>query len=208
MRTHRHAITASLMRAVPGADPVGRNRYAKPEARTEAAFDLPDEPFRNSGHPSFDAAVRALGPIWRYGPFTPGYTETFYMGMHGPNFIAMPGPERFETADAYRQTVAHELVHWSQHRTRANRPAEGLSPFAEMLGIIPDGYRLEEATAEMGAALLVSALGAAPDLEWSARYVKNWTEEVDDLPGLLEKAAEQAEQAVDWLLARMTAGSR
>lgn len=208
-RTHNHALTSSLLQAVGRADPDAiANRYTAGTGTVEEAIALRDEPYRDSGHPAFDAAVRALGPIWRYGPFKPGYTETLYMGEPGPNFIAMPGPERFRTPADYRRTVAHELVHWSQHADRANRPAVGMSPMARLFGITPEGYALEEATAEMGSALLVDALGAEPDVSWSASYVAGWTREEGARDALLAKAAEQAEQAVDWLLTRMTAGSR
>lgn len=209
MKRKHFALTSSLVQAAAHATYARRGeRYKSPTASTDDLTNDPDEPYRDSGDPAFDAAVRSLGPIWRYGPVTPGYTELYGLGPRsGENFIGMPDPERFNTPEDYRRTTAHELVHWTQHKDRLDRDADGMSPLNVLFGIPPRGYGLEEATAELGSALLVDALGTKPDVPWSANYVAGWLRGAEDKDEQLREAGRRAEEAVNWLLERMTAGS-
>lgn len=214
MQTNFHAMTSAMLRAVEAADPDadrGPLPFASEQLRgtIEQSSRTQGEPFRPSGHAAFDAAMQAMGPIWHYGPFEPGHTMIgFPEPGQAPEFIAMPDPVHFTSPAAYRRVAAHELVHWTQTADRMDRPNVGWSPLERMMGFIPPGYAREEAIAELGAELLLDALGAGTNIPGSASYVRGWLNGEADPMAVAQDAAEQAEQAVDWLLARMTAGSR
>lgn len=212
MQSNFHAMTSAMLRAVEAADPDadhGPLPFAAEQLRgtIEQSSRTRGEPFRASGHEAFDAAMQAMGPIWHYGPFEPGHTIIGFPDPgQAPEFIAMPDPAHFTSAAGYRRVAAHELVHWTQTADRMNRPNSGWSPLERMLGIIPDGYAREEAIAELGAELLLDALGAGTDVPDSALYVRGWLTGEADPMAVARDAADHAEAAVRWLLARMTAG--
>lgn len=212
MQSNFHAMTSAMLRAVEAADPAD-DREPLPfqsellRGSIEQSSRVPGERFRASGHAAFDAAMQAMGPIWHYGLFEPGHTIIgFPEPGQAPEFIAMPDPGHFISAAAYRRVAAHELVHWTQTADRMDRPNVGWSPLERAFGIIPDGYGREEAIAELGAELLLDALGAGTDVPGSALYVRGWLTGEADPMAVARDAADHAEQAVDWLLARMTAG--
>ena len=68
--------------------------------------------------------------------------------------IAMPGVDRFASAEAYYATFFHELTHWTGHASRLDRPG-----ITEPIRFGSEQYSREELTAEMGAAFLCAMTG-------------------------------------------------
>lgn len=207
----RKELLTSLLSAVSsrtGGDERD-NPYERGTSPITDALEILSEPFRPSGHPGFDRAMAALGPIWRYGRFDPGFTQGSGE-LADVEFIAMPFPENFATPADYRLTAAHELTHWTRHRTRLNRGGTGASELDRLFGRVPKGYPEEEAVAELGGAMLADALGVPPDIEGSAAYIAGWLNDIADPAARdrkLHEAAERATTAVDYLLARMAPSS-
>jgi len=106
--------------------------------------------------------------------------------------ITLPPFESFDSAEAYYATAAHELIHWTGHKSRLNRD------MAKKWGDT-DAYAAEELVAELGAAMLCATLGISdtprPD---HAQYLKFWVGRLKDDYRLLWNAASQAQKAVDY----------
>jgi antirestriction protein ArdC len=108
---------------------------------------------------------------------------------HRDDYIQMPHRHQFAIPEFY-ETVAHELIHWTEHETRLNwdRKAEG--------------YAMGELVAEIGGCFMVSELGlpSADELENHASYMADWLKSMENDPKFIFKAAAQANKAVDCLL--------
>lgn len=113
----------------------------------------------------------------------------------GPDFIGMPLPEAFTSADAYAATALHELVHWTGHEKRLARE------FGKRFG--DRAYAAEELVAEIGAAFLCAALGIDSALEHHASYVQHWNQMLRDDSRAIITAASRAQAAADYLLGRI-----
>lgn len=105
--------------------------------------------------------------------------------------IHMPAVSTFTTAAAYYATLAHELVHWTGHKSRLDRFGENTKP----------AYAFEELVAELGACFLCASLGLAPDLDNSAAYLASWLRALKDDKRFIFRAAAAAQKATDFLLA-------
>lgn len=165
--------------------------------------------FQPSGNDTLDAIVRAARPTFFYGaaPGTiwPGDSHIdangVICGEHA--HIAMPYPSQCRSAADYRTLVAHELVHWTKSKGRADRPHGGMTGWDRLFGIIPAGYAREEMVAEIGAALLLDYCGEPQDLAQRASYINNWGTAIDgddERAAALEWATGKARAAVDYLL--------
>jgi antirestriction protein ArdC len=100
--------------------------------------------------------------------------------------IHMPRVGQFETAQGYYGTLAHELVHWTGHKSRLDRFGTGRSDYA-----------FEELVAELGACFLCARVGAAVNTENSAAYIGAWLKALRDDKRLIFKAASAAQKACD-----------
>lgn len=101
--------------------------------------------------------------------------------------IQMPFRHQFESADAYYETLGHELCHWSEDRTKWDRKKEG--------------YAAGELRAEIGACFWCSELGLGMgDFDQSCTYLKGWLEKMEQDPSFIFKTSAQASKAVDYLL--------
>ncbi|MDN7023608.1 DUF1738 domain-containing protein [Methanoculleus sp. FWC-SCC1] len=110
--------------------------------------------------------------------------------------IAMPGIDRFVSAEAYYAAFFHELAHWTGHASRLDRPG--------ITGPIRFGseqYSREELTAEMGAAFLCAMTGTdLPVLENQAAYIAGWLRHIRDGSAAdVIRAAADAQKAADFL---------
>jgi antirestriction protein ArdC len=105
--------------------------------------------------------------------------------------IFLPHRFRFPDYESYAQTLAHELLHWSETRVQ----------------FISDMQFLE-LRAEIGSSFLLAELGVptSDDLANHASYIGYWLDEMRDDPGYLQKAAEEASMGVDFLLSFVRAG--
>jgi antirestriction protein ArdC len=108
--------------------------------------------------------------------------------------IHLPKESAFESPEAYAETLFHELVHSTGHKSRLDRFEAG----SERFGC--EGYAKEELVAEMGATLLASILRVEIDEDQPAAYIAGWLQKLKDDRSLLISAAQQAQRAVDLIL--------
>lgn len=118
--------------------------------------------------------------------------------------VSLPEPENFSASkhssalENYYSTLAHELTHWTGHKSRLNR-LEG-----DRFGT--EGYAREELVAELGAAFICAELGISneprPD---HAQYLNSWMRLLADKNREFIKAAGAAQKAVDLLLSYSSA---
>jgi antirestriction protein ArdC len=107
--------------------------------------------------------------------------------------VVMPLASAFTSEDAYFNTFFHELVHTTGHESRLAR--------IDSTDFATDPYAKEELVAEIGAAMLCSTVGLDASLmEQSASYLKAWADRLEKDPGLIVKAANQAERAARLIL--------
>ena len=107
------------------------------------------------------------------------------------DFISLPPFERFSSASAYYATKIHELIHWTGHSSRLDRPSSTRFGSPE--------YAFEELVAELGAALLGAHFGFEAQLENHASYLASWLEALKGDNRFFFKAVAQARHAVSFL---------
>jgi antirestriction protein ArdC len=123
--------------------------------------------------------------------FRHGGNMAFY--APGPDVIQLPIPEAFKDAESYAATKAHELTHWTKHKSRLDRDF-GRKAFGD------EGYAREELVAELGAAFLCSALEITPEVrEDHAAYLGHWLKVLKDDRRAIFQAAAHAQRAGDYL---------
>ena len=96
-------------------------------------------------------------------------------------------------AESYCSTLAHEMTHWTKHRTRLDRDF-GRRKFGD------EGYAREELVAEIGAAFLCCDLGITPEpRDDHAAYLDYWLSVLKEDKRAVFQAAAHAQRAVDFL---------
>jgi antirestriction protein ArdC len=106
----------------------------------------------------------------------------------------MPDFERFETAGGYVATLAHELCHWTGHKSRLARKFTGQFGSKD--------YAAEELVAEIGAAFIGAQLGILGDhIDSHAAYIGSWLQALRNDKRAIFKAASLAQAAADMVLA-------
>ena len=152
-----------------------------------AQFDFPDSLSEEERVARVDEAVAALGAEIKH----VGDRAAFY-----PNedVIRMPPFSEFNDAVSYYGTLVHELVHWSGHRDRLDRPnMHKVNSEQE--------YAFEELIAEIGASYMMSILGLEVEpREDHAQYLGFWVQRLKDDPAAISKAAGEAQKAVNYLI--------
>ena len=107
--------------------------------------------------------------------------------------IQMPAFEAFRDAEAFYETLSHEIGHWTKHQTRLNRDFGG-----KIWG--DEGYAREELVAELASAFLAADLELAPEVrEDHASYLGCWIEILKRDKRAIISAAAHAQRAVDFL---------
>ncbi|HZZ79991.1 MAG TPA: ArdC-like ssDNA-binding domain-containing protein [Gemmataceae bacterium] len=106
------------------------------------------------------------------------------------NFIQMPHRHLFDKPEFYYETLAHELVHWTEPPCRLNWDRAN------------EGYAMGELIAEIGGCYLTTEFGlpTSDDLTQHCSYLKTWLKGMED-PSFIFKASAQANRAVDFILA-------
>ena len=162
---------------------------------------LPEEYYRSPAQPARDLGTRSDPALEDYFAATGARMVTsdrpqaFYNITE--DLIHMPPIATFHDAGAYYATLAHEATHWTGHRTRLDRFANGRDRKA---------YAYEELVAEIGACMLCATLGLVPDFEQSGAYVKGWLEALANDNRLIFRAASDAQKAIDFIAAAAEAG--
>jgi antirestriction protein ArdC len=107
--------------------------------------------------------------------------------------IQLPPFEAFRDADSYYATLAHELTHWTSHKSRLDRDFGGKRFGSE-------AYAMEELVAELGAAFLCADLKLALEpREDHASYIGNWLTVLKGDNRAIFTAAAHAQRAADFI---------
>ena len=110
------------------------------------------------------------------------------------DIIRMPVKKAFKTDSCYYSTLLHELVHWTGHHSRLNRP--GIS---KPLDFSKSTYAFEELIAEIGSAFLCAEFGLKCDLRHES-YVISWISELENDPKAIFATSALAWKARSYLL--------
>jgi len=111
--------------------------------------------------------------------------------------IHMPNRNAFDDTSEYYSTLFHEIGHSTGHAARLNR--EGVANFD---GFASHQYSKEELVAEFCAAYLCAEAGLENKrtIDNSAAYLRSWLRDIKADPGVLVRAASQAQKAADLVL--------
>lgn len=154
-------------------------------------YAAPANPASPTDHERIEAAETFFAAL--HAEIRHGGNRAFY--APGPDMVQMPPFDAFRDPRAYYATLAHELTHWTGHKSRCDRDLKGR--FGS------DSYAAEELVAELGAAFLCADLGLAseprPD---HAAYIETWLKVLKGDNRAIFTAAAKAQQAADWMHAR------
>lgn len=107
--------------------------------------------------------------------------------------VQLPVLSKFESADAFYATLAHELTHSTGHEKRLNRAG-----VTEAIQFGSESYSHEELVAELGSAFIAAAASLDHRLiDNAASYINGWLTVLKAEPKLVVIAAAQAQRAVD-----------
>ena len=150
--------------------------YAKPEPIIDPAL-------RIENADAFFAATRA---DIRHGGNSAHYSC-------GSDHVQMPAFETFRSPEAYYATLAHELTHWTKHKSRLDRNL-GRKRWGD------EGYAREELVAELGAAFLCADLELTPEPRSDhAAYIQSWLKVLREDKRAIFTAAAHAQRAAEFL---------
>lgn len=110
----------------------------------------------------------------------------------GGDFIRLPSFDSFTHADHYQSTLAHELTHWTGHKSRLDRQ------FGSRFGT--DDYAFEELVAELGSAFICASIGVSLNCLQHADYIGNWLKILRNDKRAIFTAASKAKQAAEYIL--------
>jgi len=150
--------------------------YAKPEPVIDAAQRIEHA----------DSFFAAIGADIRHGG-----SRAYYSGSS--DHVQMPPFECFRSPETYYATLAHELTHWTKHKTRLDREF-GRKRWGD------EAYAREELVAELGAAFLCADLALTPEPGTDhAAYIQSWLKVLKDDKRAIFSAAAHAQRAADFL---------
>lgn len=120
-----------------------------------------------------------------------GGNQAYYSG--GSDHVQMPVFECFQSPEAYYATLAHELTHWTKHKSRLDREF-GRKRWGD------EAYAREELVAELGAAFLCADLSLSPEpRDEHAAYIQSWLKVLKEDKRAIFSAAAHAQRAADYL---------
>lgn len=110
------------------------------------------------------------------------------------DYIGMPNFEDFKSASDYYATLSHELIHWTGHESRLNRPLnEGR--FGN------EAYAFEELVAELGSSFICQDLGIDGKFQDNhLAYLKSWLKVLKNDTKAIFRASSLATQATKEIL--------
>lgn len=100
-----------------------------------------------------------------------------------------PFMSNFKSEEDYWATQLHELVHWTGHKSRCDRPQQVADKQA---------YAFEELIAEIGAAYMCSLFGMEAELQ-HVSYIDSWIKVLNDDLDAVRKAATKSFAAFEYL---------
>ena len=107
------------------------------------------------------------------------------------DFVSLPPMQQFISESAFYSVAFHELIHWTGHESRLNRPSGNFGS---------DVYAVEELIAETGAAFLCQSHGFESDLDQHGAYLKSWADCLKKSPKELFSIVPKAQEAAEYLL--------
>ena len=110
--------------------------------------------------------------------------------------IHLPPKDAFKDAAGYYGTALHELAHWTGHPSRLDR-----ATLTESYRFGDTNYAREELRAEMASIFLAAQRGIPHDPEQHAAYVGSWISALKRDKNEIFRAAHDASNATDFLLA-------
>ena len=135
-----------------------------------------DSPEWNS-HEEVDALLNKIKVLVRHDSSQAAYYPK-------DDVIRMPKKNAFRTDSCYYSTLLHELIHWTGHQSRLNRPG-----IAKPYSVNKSSYAFEELIAEIGSAFLCAEFGIQCDFRHEA-YVLSWITELEnDTKAIFETSA-------------------
>lgn len=150
--------------------------YAKPEPVINPAQRIENA----------DGFFAATGADVRHGG-----NQAYYSG--GSDHVQMPPFECFRSPESYYATLAHELTHWTKHKSRLDREF-GRKKWGD------EAYAREELVAELGAAFLCADLALTPEPGTDhAAYIQSWLKVLKGDKRAIFAAAAHAQRAADFL---------
>jgi antirestriction protein ArdC len=105
------------------------------------------------------------------------------------DIVVMPPVALFKDCAGYQATLAHELVHWTGHKSRLDR-FDGVPNKID--------YAFEELVAELGAAYTCAEFNIRGELR-HAGYIKSWIAHLKQDKRAILRAASRASRAVAFL---------
>lgn len=180
----------------PGDD--GEEGESKLFAKSYSVFNVCEieglpERFYTGGEPlpeieriaSAEAWVRGVGADIRHGGNKAFFSPT-------ADFVQMPPAGAFTAIENYYSTLAHELTHWTGHKSRNDRQ------FGKRFG--DKAYAVEELVAELGAAFAMARLGISSEpREDHASYLASWLQVLKADKRAIFTAASKAQAGCDLL---------
>jgi len=107
--------------------------------------------------------------------------------------VNMPPINSFVDNVSYYGTLAHEMIHWTAHKSRLDRD---LSMYGRDIKM----RAYEELTAEFGAAILGAQLGLATEVrEDHLQYLSSWLKALKEDKTVLQRAVAESVKAVSYL---------
>jgi antirestriction protein ArdC len=152
--------------------------------------DLPEKFYARP----IDQGARPIADFERFFNSTGCKRQTGLAAFYTPatDVITMPAIETFACPQAYYGTLAHELTHWTGATHRLDR-------FGKVFKGTKD-YAFEELIAEIGSCFVSAEIGALPDFDQSAAYLKHWIKHLKDDKKFIFKAAAAAQRAADYIM--------
>jgi antirestriction protein ArdC len=120
----------------------------------------------------------------------PTFASPYYSAIK--DVIGMPPLADYKTSSRYYESLMHEMVHATGHKSRLNR-------FTEENFIRGEAYSREELIAEFGSAMLLVQTGTLEGYKNLAAYIKSWWSVTGNNPKELIVAAGKADKAVAYV---------
>ena len=108
------------------------------------------------------------------------------------DYIQLPEPASFHSAQDFAATALHEAAHWSGASHRLNRDLTNRFGSA--------GYAQEELRAELASVFIGAELGLPCDIPNHANYLASWARKLKEDKREIFRAAADAQRIADYLL--------
>ena len=114
------------------------------------------------------------------------------------DYIQMPPKAAFKSETGYYETLFHEGIHATGHKSRLGR--EGIVNF-DRFG--SDRYSFEELIAEIGSAYVCAALNLEFKVENKTAYLQSWISKLDQNHDWITDASRDALKAANWIMDKL-----